>query len=166
MPGPCCSLLNWGCPKEVHCTCILGLLLFLMYINDLPEHITHSECYLFTDDVKLFKSLFESNSSLHLATDLSSLEDWCSAWKLKLNGRKCAHLTFTFSHKPNMFTDTTRYSVGGFNITSVTKQKDLGIIVTNTLSRECNYSKICKKKKSLLCSSSNKNSSFISFGND
>ena len=30
-----------------------------------------------------------------------------------------------------MFTDTIRYSVGGFNIVSVANQKDLGIIVTN-----------------------------------
>ena len=109
---------------------ILAPLLFLIYINDLPEHITHSECYL--------------------AADLSSLKDWCSAWKLKLNGRKCAHLSFTFSHKSSMFTDITRYSVGGFNIASVVNQKDLEIIVTNTLSGDCHYSKICKKKPIML----------------
>ena len=116
-------------------------------MNDLPEHTTHSECYLFADDVKLFKSIFESNSSLQLAADLLSLEDWCNAWKLKLNGHKCAHLSFTFSHKPSMFTDTTRYSVGGFTIASVANQ---GIIITNTLSGDCHYSKICKKKHIML----------------
>ena len=97
------------------------------------------------DDVKLFKSIFESISSSQLAADLLSLEDWCNAWKLKLNGHKCAHLSFTFSHKPSMFTDTTRYSVGGFTIASVANQKDLGIIITNTLSGNCHYRKICKK---------------------
>ena len=40
-----------------------------------PGPLAHSECYLFADDVKLFKSIFESNSSFHLDADLSSLED-------------------------------------------------------------------------------------------
>ena len=55
----------------------------------------------------------------------------------------CEVISFTFSHKPSMLTDTTRYSVGGFTIASVANQKDLGIIITNTLSGDCHYSKIC-----------------------
>ena len=59
--------------------------------------IANSECYLFADDVKIFKSIIESNSPLLLSSDLSSLNDWCDIWKLKLNERKCAHLCFSFS---------------------------------------------------------------------
>ena len=71
---------------------ILGPLLFLIYIDDLPVRIANSECYLFADDVKIFKSIIESNSPQLLSSDLSSLNDWCDIWKLKLNERKCAHL--------------------------------------------------------------------------
>ena len=76
------------------------------------------------------------------------------------------HLGFTFSHKPSMFTDTTRYSVGGFTIASVANQKDLGIIITNTLSGDCHYSKICKKKYIMLSTSIKKNTPIISLSND
>ena len=52
---------------------ILGPLLFL---DDLPVRIANSECYLFADDVKILKSIIESNSPQLLSSDLSSLNDW------------------------------------------------------------------------------------------
>ena len=33
---------------------ILGLLLFLIFINDLPESVSYSKPFLFADDLKLF----------------------------------------------------------------------------------------------------------------
>ena len=40
---------------------ILGSLLFLIYINDLPECINYASCRLFADDAKLLKSVVTSN---------------------------------------------------------------------------------------------------------
>ena len=91
---------------------ILGPLLFLIYIDDLPVRIANSECYLFADDVKIFKSIIESNSPQLLSSDLSSLNDWCDIWKLKLNERKCAHLCFSFSHRSTAMTEPAQYTVG------------------------------------------------------
>ena len=51
---------------------ILGPLLFLIYINDLPECINYASCRLFADDAKLLKSVVTStivpncNWTLHL----------------------------------------------------------------------------------------------------
>ena len=91
---------------------ILGPLLFLIYIDDLPVHIVHSESYLFADDVKLFKSICDSNSLQQMSVHLSSLNDWCKTWKLKLNCRKCAHLRFSFSRKSKELCEPAMYSVG------------------------------------------------------
>ena len=124
---------------------ILGPLLFLIYIDDLPVRIANSECYLFADDVKIFKSIIESNSPQLLSSDLSSLNDWCDIWKLKLNERKCAHLCFSFSHRSTAMTEPAQYTVGDSVIVSAHEQKDLGVIVTDDLSWSCHYNKICKK---------------------
>ena len=64
---------------------ILEPLLFLIYINDLPECINYASCYLFADDSKVFKSIFTTNDCSQLQTDLTSLEAWCNTWKLRLN---------------------------------------------------------------------------------
>ncbi len=34
---------------------ILGPLLFILYVNDIPDAVNHSHCYLFADDAKLLK---------------------------------------------------------------------------------------------------------------
>ena len=107
--------------------------------------IANSECYLFADDVKIFKSIIESNSPLLLSSDLSSLNDWCDIWKLKFNERKCAHLCFSFSHRSTAMTEPAQYTVGDSVIVSAHEQKDLGVIVTDDLSWSCHYNKICKK---------------------
>ena len=70
---------------------ILGPLLFIIYINDLPEAITSSSTYLFADDTKLIHSVstFYDQS---LQSDLDSLSAWCHQWKLSLNPSKCSYI--------------------------------------------------------------------------
>ena len=45
---------------------ILGPLLFLIYINDLPECINYASCRSFADDAKLLKSIVTSNDCTQL----------------------------------------------------------------------------------------------------
>jgi hypothetical protein len=45
---------------------VLGPILFVIYINDLPDNLK-SECYMFADDTKVFKDVndIEDNKILH-----------------------------------------------------------------------------------------------------
>ena len=64
---------------------ILGPLLFLVYINDLPEGLT-TNAKLFADDTSLFSVAHDSTlSSVSLNNDLLKISQWAYQWKMTFN---------------------------------------------------------------------------------
>ena len=53
---------------------ILGPLLFVIYINDLPQSIKDSLVFLFADDAKCFRQISSSFDSFLLQSDIHQLE--------------------------------------------------------------------------------------------
>ena len=119
---------------------VLGPLLFLIYINDLPESIPYSSVYLFADDTKLIKSSNQFYDDNLLQVDVYSMLSWCLRWKLRLNPEKCAGIHF--SNSPAV--TPTLYNTDS-EIKFVQHHKDLGIIVTNNLSWSSHHHHICSK---------------------
>ena len=55
---------------------VLGPLLFLIYINDLPDELT-SMCKIFADDTSLFSKVIDkNNSNSQLNSDLAKISKW------------------------------------------------------------------------------------------
>jgi len=104
---------------------ILGPLLFLIYINDLPQCIVYASCHLFSDDAKLLKSVFTSNDCTQLQLDLLSLEQWCNTWRLNLNQRKCTHLKLSLSNQAILL-QSVEYKICETTLNSVTRQRSWG----------------------------------------
>ena len=79
---------------------VLGPLLFLLYINDLPRHVS-SKVKLYADDTLLYRVINTPNDISILQADLNSLSQWAQKWQMTFNASKCAHLTIT--HKLSSF---------------------------------------------------------------
>ena len=66
----------------------LGPLLFLIYINDLPEFL---DCTvnLFADDTKLFSEITSPSNELALQDNIYDSCNWTNKWQLMFNTKKC-----------------------------------------------------------------------------
>ena len=64
---------------------VLGPLLFILFINDLPDCLK-SSVKIFADDLKLIANLSDKTV---IDNDLKSLEDWERKWLLEFNSEKC-----------------------------------------------------------------------------
>ena len=67
---------------------VLGPLLFVMFVNDLPNNIA-SQVYLFADDTKLFQIIKSDADKKTLQDGLISLQDWSNKWQLNFHLDKC-----------------------------------------------------------------------------
>ena len=71
---------------------VLGPLLFVIYINDLPD-VVCSNVLLFADDTKIFRQVATKDDALQLQEDIDALARWSDDWLLKFNIKKCHILT-------------------------------------------------------------------------
>ena len=71
---------------------VLGTLFFLLFDNDMPDYSTHSNFYLFADDLKMFSSASEAD----IQEDINKLTDWCTLNGIHFNAKKCKLLSFGF----------------------------------------------------------------------
>ena len=63
--------------------------LFLIFINDLPDSI-RSVCRIFADDVKIYRQISDQLSDfLAFQDDLDSISEWSHGWQLAVSHDKC-----------------------------------------------------------------------------
>ncbi|KAK3101483.1 hypothetical protein FSP39_003928 [Pinctada imbricata] len=121
---------------------VLGPILFLIYINDLPD-VVHNIAKLFADDTKLYSVVNNSNQQFTLQEDINKLTDWSNEWLLKFNIDKCKHL-----HLGRQTNYT--YTMAGKEITKINNEKDLGIIIDNELKFQTHICTQVKKANQIL----------------
>ena len=66
---------------------VLGPLLFLIYINDLPDNLC-SESYMFADDTKIFRRILSKLDQDALQSDIEKLTLWSEKCLLKFHPEK------------------------------------------------------------------------------
>lgn len=124
---------------------ILGPLLFLLYINDMPL-ITHSTTLaLFADDAKCFKAIRSQDDAQQLQSDLDRLSTWSDTWKLKFNSSKCKVMSVTRKSAANRIDYD--YSLNNLVLEHVGTFKDLGVVIDSTLSWRANIQTLLTRTK-------------------
>ena len=69
---------------------VLGPLLFLLYINDLPESVTNLSSSLFDDDSIISRNIKSKDDTKLLQNDLNTLQELERKWVMQFNPNKCA----------------------------------------------------------------------------
>ena len=68
---------------------ILGPILFLLFINDLPTCLRHCECNLFADDTVIYTMSGDKQSAMtDLQSDINNIYDWFKRNRLSVNVNK------------------------------------------------------------------------------
>ena len=125
---------------------ILGPLLFLIFVNDLPASVSSSSVFLFADDTKCLKTVHNISDCFSLQEDLCNLTTWSQYWNLNFNVTKCALLRFSPSCPSIAF----NYTIDNSIIPAQVNHRDLGITMTNDLSwKEHMKSILCRAYKTL-----------------
>ena len=110
---------------------VLGPLLFLLHINDLPLVIhPGTRCRLFADDCLLYRAIDSIEDQVQLQNDLIQIEKWASKWGMKLNASKCHNMAMYRgrTHTPYM------YQLGNTIMSTVHQEKYLGVTISDDLS--------------------------------
>lgn len=104
---------------------VLGPLLFVIYINDLPEDLK-SNIYLFADDTKISKTINCANDQIILQSDIDKLTLWSKKWLLEFHPKKCKIMSLGRQSNANF-----SYFMTGNNqvhkIVRVENEPDLGV---------------------------------------
>lgn len=109
---------------------VLGPLLFLIYINDMPKCISRETSLpLFADDSKCFRVILGQEDGNALQNDLNRLLDWAKTWGMEFNLSKCKVMRITRKKVPF----ERDYYLGNWKLNRVIIEKDLGILISHNL---------------------------------
>jgi hypothetical protein len=107
---------------------VLGPLLFLIHINDLPSNVS-SKVRLFADDCLLYREINSINDQFELQKDLSSLETWGITWGMRFNAKKCNIMRISRQRNPLQYF----YKLNNETLLELPDIKYLGIQIDSKL---------------------------------
>lgn len=105
---------------------VLGPLLFLLFVNDIPE-VVQGHIKLFADDTKLYRPVPSHNDTAQLQRDLDALAAWSDTWQLPFNADKCKTVHFGAKNMRQV------YSMRDVDLEQVSGERDLGVHIDDDL---------------------------------
>ena len=123
---------------------ILGPLLFILYINDLPGVSNLANYIFFADDANIIITGYNySEISTRVKTVLSAIDKWVTLNGLKLNIKKTKYMVF--SNKRDNNTDKFNITLNGVSIEHSDRERFLGVILDSNLAWNSHLSGLASK---------------------
>jgi exonuclease III len=134
-------VLNYGVPQGS----VLGPLLFVLHINDLPKCLLSCSISMYADDTIIYFSGSDTNEIMEtLQNDLDRVAQWMTSSRLVLNYSKTKVMLFGTKQKLGRFGDFT-IQLQGKLIERVPKFSYLGVMLDEQISWKEHTEEICNK---------------------
>ena len=142
------SPLNCGVPQGS----IIGPLLFLIYINDLPNCLNVGTPRMYADDTNVtFSAATIPDLESQINSDLKYIDRCLKAYKLSLNVAKTEFMVISSRQKLQSLNDyTMNIHIDGVPINQSNQSKSLGLIIDENLSWKAHIHEISKKVSSCI----------------
>lgn len=126
---------------------VLGPILFVIYINDLPEVI--DVCFkMFADDSKMYGRVKTVDQAVLVQDSINKAVKWAEDWQMFFNYNKCKHSHI--GRRDSILEYYMHTDHGAIKIQNVNSENDLGLIVDKGLKfSEHINNKIAKANKIL-----------------
>ena len=130
---------------------VLGPILFVIYINDLPECV-EANTYLFADDTKIFREIKTEEDRKHLQDDLDKLQQWSDTWLLKFHPNKCKVMSISNKRLTEVTTTYYLHDQDGKSVelSRSEGEKDLGVMVDDKVNFDKHIQQQVNKANSIM----------------
>ena len=108
---------------------VLGPVLFVLFINDLPD-VVRSMCSMYADDTKVYDSAINHEK---LQKDLDNLVNWADDWQMKFNAGKCSVLHIGRNNNLHEYSIRIHNSTERVKLNPSDMEKDLGVYIDSEL---------------------------------
>ena len=122
----------------------LGPLLFLIYINDLPNILNNCDCLLFADDTVIYNGKTDTNIAYTaVQSDLDEVYSWCNKNQITLNQAKTEYIHFSYRKRTDLPGITLKLC--NKPISKTNSYKYLGTDIDTKLNCIAQYNNLIKK---------------------
>ena len=125
---------------------ILGHLLFLLYINDLPTSLKESTPCLYADDTQIFSSSYDYNELIDkLNSDLINISDWLARNKLQYHPTKTKFMIIGSTYNLNNKVHNKPVILNNKPLSRTSTFECVGVLLDEKLKWDKHIDKILKK---------------------
>ena len=125
---------------------ILGPLLFLLYINDMPDILEKTTPCLYADDTQIYSSSHDYDTLVeNLNMDLANIQKWLAKNKLKSHAKKTKVMFIGSLHNLNNKVGNRTVEMNKIPVPQTSTFKCLGVDLDQKLNWEKHIDSVCHK---------------------
>ena len=112
-------------------------IMYQISVNDMQWGVT-SYMNMFADDAKLIRVVKNTDDCRELQGDVNKIDEWSKRYKLDFNAKKCHVMELGKSKRKPKW----NYKMGQEEILKTKEEKDLGVVIQDTVSPECHINQL------------------------